>query len=174
VGVYKTASYDDDLAVRIQEGARDCGLVVKDQKALVHAHLEGFRADHSLNADATVVAATVRALRAIGASEVIVGAGPSLERDTMALAEAAGYRDAMGRFEKDFVDLNRDDVSFVEGFPQGPLYLPVTALRADLIVSVAKMKTDAQAGVALSLGHLSGLLPGSVYGWPRTLRWARI
>jgi uncharacterized protein (DUF362 family) len=47
--------------------------------------------------------------------------------------------------------------------------LPVTALRADLVVSVAKMKTDARSGAALSMENLSGLVPGPVYGWPRDI-----
>jgi uncharacterized protein (DUF362 family) len=148
---------------------RACGLDVKDKKVLVHAHLEGFSASHSLNADASVVAGTVEALRKLGASNVWVGAGPSFERDTMALAEAAGYRHSLHDFEKIFVDLSRDDVSGVEGFQDEILYLPVTALRADLVVSVAKMKTDARSGAALSMENLSGLVPGPVYGWPRDI-----
>jgi uncharacterized protein (DUF362 family) len=167
VGVYKASSYSEDLTARILEGARACGLDMKDQKVFVAAHLEGFGSSHAINADASVVGATVRALRALGASEVTVGAGPSFERDTIGLAEAAGYGEALSDFEKIFVDLNRDDVSPVEGFPQGILYLPVTALRADLLVSVAKMKTDSQVGANLAMQNLSGIVPGSVYGWPK-------
>ncbi len=167
VGIYKVNSYDGDLAGRIEEGARACGLNVKDRRVFVNAHLEGFSHSRSINADASVVAGTVRALRAMGASEILVGAGPSLERDTMALADAAGYRAALHDFEKIFVDLNRDDVSLVNGFQLENLYLPFAALRADLVVSVAKMKTDSQSGAALSMENLSGLVPGSVYGWPK-------
>jgi len=167
VGVYKVNSYTDGLEGRILQGALACGLDVKDQKVFVSAHLEGFSPSRSTNADASVVAATVRTLRKLGAAEISIGAGPSLERDTMALAEAAGYRQALPDFEKLFVDLNRDDVNPVEGFQQEILYLPVSALRADLVVSVAKMKTDAQAGAALSLENLAGFLPGCVYGWPK-------
>jgi uncharacterized protein (DUF362 family) len=85
----------------------------------------------------------------------------------VALAEAAGYREAVRDFENIFVDLNRDDVSAVQGLHEEILYLPVSALRADVIVSVAKMKTDSQSGAALSMENLSGLVPGSVYGWPK-------
>ena len=167
VSISKASSYQEDLTLRILEGARACGLDVTDQKVFVNTQLEGFSANRSTNADSSVIAATVRALRALGAWEIFVGAGPSLERDTVALAEAAGYRDALGDFEKTFVDLNRDDVNPVEGFQDGILYLPVAALRADLIVSIAKMKTDSQLGAALSMENLSGLVPGSVYGWPK-------
>ena len=54
------------------------------------------------------------------------------------------------------------------GFADLPqIFLPDTALRADLIVSVAKMKTHHWAGATLSMKNLFGLVPGAVYGWPK-------
>ena len=47
------------------------------------------------------------------------------------------------------------------------VYLPNTALGADLIVSLAKMKTHHWAGATLSMKNFFGLIPGSVYGWPK-------
>ena len=65
-------------------------------------------------------------------------------------------------FDSLFVDLNRDDVSAVVGFAdRGEIYLPNTALRADLIVSLAKMKTHHWAGATLSMKNFFGLVPGS-------------
>src|SRR5207245_7871444 len=46
-------------------------------------------------------------------------------------------------------------------------YLPNSALAADLIVSVAKMKTHHWACATLSMKNFFGLVPGSVYGWPK-------
>ena len=40
-------------------------------------------------------------------------------------------------------------------------------LGADLIVSLAKMKTHHWAGATLSMKNYFGLVPGSVYGWPK-------
>jgi uncharacterized protein (DUF362 family) len=40
-------------------------------------------------------------------------------------------------------------------------------LQADLIVSLAKMKTHHFAGATLSMKNFFGLVPGSVYGWPK-------
>ena len=66
------------------------------------------------------------------------------------------------------MDLNRDNVSPVAGFAgRDQLYFPNTALRADLVVSLAKMKTHQWAGATLSMKNLFGLVPGSVYGWPK-------
>ena len=78
------------------------------------------------------------------------------------------YRKEIPNFDSLFVDLNRDDVSPIEGFAdRGEIYLPNTALRADLVVSLAKMKTHHWAGATLAMKNFFGLVPGSVYGWPK-------
>ena len=46
-------------------------------------------------------------------------------------------------------------------------YFPNTVLGADLIVSLAKMKTHHWAGATLSMKNFFGVVPGSVYGWPK-------
>ncbi len=67
-----------------------------------------------------------------------------------------------------FVDLNVDDVTRIH-LPRrfsrlGKLYLPNTALRADLLVSLPKMKTHHWVGATLAMKNLFGLVPGGVYG----------
>ena len=91
-------------------------------------------------------------------------------------AEEAGYRAAIPRFDSRFVDLNRDEVTRVASFAGGPgIYLAQTALAADLVVSIARMKTHHWAGVTLSLKNMFGVVPGSCYGWPKNvLHWAGI
>ena len=70
--------------------------------------------------------------------------------------------------EANFVDLNRDDVTRVEKFADHKeIYLPNSALGADLVVSLAKMKTHHWAGTTLSMKNFFGLVPGAVYGWPK-------
>jgi len=50
-----------------------------------------------------------------------------------------------------------------------------TALGADLVVSVPKLKTHHWAGATLALKNLFGVVPGGVYGWPKNvLHWAGI
>jgi len=66
------------------------------------------------------------------------------------------------------VDLNRDDVSAVQKFAsRAEMYFPNTALRADLVVSLAKMKTHHWVGTTLAMKNFFGLVPGSIYGWPK-------
>jgi len=84
------------------------------------------------------------------------------------MADDAKYRVTIPKFENIFTDLNRDDVSPVQGFAGEPeFYFANTVLAADLIVSLAKMKTHHWAGATLSMKNLFGLVPGSVYGWPK-------
>src|SRR5207247_2309350 len=127
---------------RMIEGIRECGLDVRGQKVLLKPNLVEFDPATCINTNVAVVAAALEVFRALGAAEVRVGEGPGHRRDTYALAEMAGYRSQIPQFDSLFVDLNRDDVSPMQGFAdRGEIYLPNTALRADLVVSLAKMKT---------------------------------
>jgi uncharacterized protein (DUF362 family) len=168
VAIVKAASYSDDLVSRIHEGIRECGLDVRGQRVLLKPNLVEFDAATCINTDVTVVAAAYEVFRSLGAAEVRIGEGPGHRRDTYAIAEMAKYRGDLGHFDDLFVDLNRDDVTPVEGFAdRDRIYLPNSALRADLIVSLAKMKTHHWAGATLAMKNYFGLVPGSVYGWPK-------
>jgi uncharacterized protein (DUF362 family) len=169
VVVLKASSYSDDLAQRILQGVRECGLDVRDQKVLLKPNLVEFGWQSCINTNVAVVAAAYDVFRALGAAEVIIGEGPGHRRDTYSLVEMANYRD-ISKFDDLFVDLNRDDVTAVQKFADRPeIYLPNTALRADLVVSLAKMKTHHWAGATLSMKNFFGLVPGSVYGWPKNV-----
>ncbi len=168
VAVVKAASYSDDLAGRILEGIRQCGLQVSGRKVLLKPNLVEFDPATCINTNVAVLAAAVEVFEKLGAAEVLIGEGPGHRRDTYSLAELARYRSEIPKFDARFVDLNRDDVSPIQGFADlGEIYLPNTALRADLIVSLAKMKTHHWAGATLSMKNFFGLVPGSVYGWPK-------
>ena len=73
----------------------------------------------------------------------------------------------------EFVDLNHDEVEFVPNLLKQSslprLALPASLRRADLIVSLPKLKTHHWAGVTLSLKNLFGVMPGIVYGWPKNV-----
>jgi uncharacterized protein (DUF362 family) len=168
VAVVKAASYSDELGQRMTEGIRECGLDVKGKRILLKPNLVEFDSNTCINTNVAVVAAAYGVFKSLGASEVIIGEGPGHRRDTYALAEMARYRGDIPGFDSLFVDLNRDDVSPVMGFAnRREIYLPNTALRADLIVSLAKMKTHHWAGATLSMKNFFGVVPGSVYGWPK-------
>jgi uncharacterized protein (DUF362 family) len=168
VAIVKAASYSDDLASRMLQGIRACGLDVRGLRVLLKPNLVEFDPHTCINTEVSVVAAAYEVFKTLGAAEVMIGEGPGHRRDTYAIAEMARYRSEIPQFDARFVDLNRDDVSPMQGFAdRGEIYLPNTALRADLIVSLAKMKTHHWAGATLSMKNFFGLVPGSVYGWPK-------
>jgi uncharacterized protein (DUF362 family) len=167
VAVLRAASYEEDLTARILEGARLCGLDVRGKRVLLKPNLVEFDSATAINTDVAMVAAALAAFRSLGAAEVRIGEGPGHRRDTLGLAEEARYLHGIHDFEGVFTDLNRDDVGPVEGFAGERFYFPRSALAADLIVSMAKMKTHHWAGATLSMKNLFGLVPGAVYGWPK-------
>ncbi|HUA83589.1 MAG TPA: DUF362 domain-containing protein [Bryobacteraceae bacterium] len=168
VAIVKAATYSVDLESRMLQGIAELKLDVRGLKVLLKPNLVEFDARTCINTDVSMVAAAYDVFTKLGAAEVVIGEGPGHRRDTYALAEMARYRGDISRFDARFVDLNRDDVSPVVGFAdRGELYFPNTALRADLIVSLAKMKTHHWAGATLSMKNFFGLVPGCVYGWPK-------
>ena len=168
VAIVKSASYSDDLVQRMIQGMRECSLDVRGQKVLLKPNLVEFDPHTCINTNVAIIAAAYEAFKTLGAAEVTIGEGPGHRRDTYALAEMARYRSEITGFDSKFVDLNRDDVTAVQGFAdRGQIYLPNTALRADLVVSLAKMKTHHWAGATLSMKNFFGLVPGCVYGWPK-------
>lgn len=168
VFIRRARSYSEDLESRIVEGIHACGLRVAGRRVLLKPNLVEFSSDTVINTDPAVVVAALGAFRKLGAAAVTIGEGPGHRRDTWDLAADAGYRGAVRGFDDVFVDLNRDDVSPVRGFAdEREMYFPNTVLAADLIVSLAKMKTHHWAGATLSMKNLFGLVPGSVYGWPK-------
>ena len=108
-----------------------------------------------------------------GASEVIVAEGPGHRRDSEYLITASGLYEHLRDHHVRFVDLNQDDVGVV---PLGSRYtglkslaFPLEVLRADIIVSMPKLKTHHWAGMTASMKNLFGTVPGAVYGWPKNI-----
>jgi uncharacterized protein (DUF362 family) len=168
VVILKASSYSQDLVRPIIEGMRACRLDVRGKTVLLKPNLVEFDHATAINTDAAVVAAAFEAFHQAGAASVTVGEGPGHRRDTFDLAREAHYPLALPRFDALFTDLNRDDVTEIADFAgEGSGFFPNAALRADVIVSLAKMKTHHWAGVTLSMKNLFGLVPGAVYGWPK-------
>jgi len=168
VAIIRARSYSEDLVSRMLEGVRQTGLDVRGKRVLLKPNLVEFESSTVINTDATIVAAAVELFHRLGASDVRIGEGPGHRRDTLDLADDARYRSTIPKFESIFTDLNRDDVSPIRGFAdEKEFYFPNTVLGADLIVSLAKMKTHHWAGATLSMKNLFGLVPGSIYGWPK-------
>jgi len=152
---------------------------VRGRRVVIKPNLVEFDPGTTVNTHPMLVHAALEGFRALGAAEVRIAEGPGHRRVTMDLADAAGYFETIPHFEDLFTDLNLDEVSQVllqDPFSRlNSVYFANTALAADLLVSLPKMKTHHWVGATLSMKNFFGLVPGSVYGWPKNvLHWAGI
>lgn len=179
VAVLRCSDYNKAGAV-ICEGLRLFSLPIRGKRVLLKPNLVEYSSAAPINTHPTVVAATADALYGLGAAKLVVADGPGHVRDTMLLMEESGLRSELsGLRNVRFVDLNTDPVRRVR--PRGgftsldELWLPEAVLSADVVISMPKIKTHHWAGVTLSLKNLFGVVPGSVYGWPKNvLHWQGI
>ena len=179
VVIRRAANYEQDLASFIYESLCAFDLPVKGKTVLLKPNLVGLDPLGVMNTHPAVIAATRECFLRLGASQVFIGDGPAMDRDTEAIVESVRLRDFTGPLASTFVDLNVDDVQRVTLKTHASLlkelYLPKTALGVDFLVSMPKLKTHHWAGVTLSMKNMFGVVPGSCYGWPKNvLHWAGI
>jgi uncharacterized protein (DUF362 family) len=179
VSIVRVPEYDQRIYGTVREMLAQHQLEVRGKKILLKPNLVEFEPRSTINTHPMLVHAAFEAFREMGAAEVRIAEGPGHRRNTLDMAEAAGYFHTVPQFEDRFVDLNLDDVTHVH--PRRlfsrlkKIYLPDSALGADLLVSIAKMKTHHWVGATLSMKNLFGVVPGGVYGWPKNvLHWAGI
>jgi uncharacterized protein (DUF362 family) len=179
VSIVRAGSYSEDLAGKIRQLIAEHKVDVRGKRVVLKPNLVEFDPGTAINTHPALVAAALEAFRAAGAAEVRIAEGPGHRRNTLELAEAAGYFETVPKFEDLFTDLNLDDVEHRNiAHPHSKsaaLYLPRTVLGCDLLVSLPKMKCHHWAGATLSMKNLFGVVPGAVYGWPKNvLHWAGI
>jgi len=179
VSIVRAPAYDQTLYDTVRRVLALHRLEVSGRHVVIKPNLVEYEPESAINTSPLVVHAALEGFRSLGAASVRIAEGPGHRRNTLDLAEAAGYFRLVPHFEDLFVDLNLDDVSAVplrRPFSRlKRLYLPHTVLGADLVVSLAKMKTHHWVGATLSMKNLFGTVPGGVYGWPKNvLHWAGI
>jgi uncharacterized protein (DUF362 family) len=179
VSIVRAPAYDQRLYETVRRLLEEHQADVRGRHVVLKPNLVEFEPESSINTNPLLVHAALEAFRSRGAASVRIAEGPGHRRNTLDLAEAAGYFKIVPRFEDLFVDLNLDDVTRVRPARQfsrlDKLYLPNTALGAGLLVSLAKMKTHHWVGATLSMKNLFGVVPGGIYGWPKNvLHWAGI
>jgi uncharacterized protein (DUF362 family) len=164
----------------VEDGFRLLAPSVRGKRVLLKPNLVEYSPAAPINTHPMLIASVIEALYKRGAASVVVADGPGHVRDTDLLLYESGLQaqlDAVGRAE--FVDLNFD--SLLRVAPATSLtqlrefWLPETVLSADIVISMPKIKTHHWAGVTLSLKNLFGIVPGSIYGWPKNvLHWQGI
>ena len=177
VAVLRANGYDRALTSIVLDGLRAIGADVRGARVLLKPNFVEYDATTAVNTDPRLVAATVEAMRQLGAQHVLVAEGPGHRRDTRYVIEASGLGDALRSVHVPFVDLNVDQARVLRlksrYTPLSQLALPAAILDADVVVSMPKMKMHHWAGVTLSLKNCFGCVPGRIYGWPKNaLHWA--
>ena len=183
VFVASHSTYSKGIKEVILDGFRELGIsasAVSGKRILLKPNLvEPHRQCEHINTHPLVIRGVAEAFLSLGASEVFVAEGDAHRRDSLLALEGSGLADVLCQDKIPFVDLNESSVVKITnaGKTSGlqSLYLPEEINRADIIVSLAKMKTHHWAGITLSMKNLFGLMPGIVYGWPKNVfHWAGI
>jgi uncharacterized protein (DUF362 family) len=179
VAILAAGTYQASLEDVIRRGIHLFKLDVKGKRILLKPNLVEFDPKGVINTHPAVIEAAIGSFKSLGAREVVIAEGPGHRRDTEYLLTASGIYDVINEHRVRYVDLNSDDIRLTKlrsSFSNlRQLYLPETLFNADLLVSMPKLKTHHWAGVTLSLKNMFGIVPGSVYGWPKNaLHWAGI
>ncbi len=172
-------SYSPSLDESLLRGLRLFGMDVHGKTVLLKPNLVEYIPGAEVNTNPLLVGAAAEAFLELGAKSVTVAEGPGHQRDTYLVLAENGLETQLRERKLRFVDLNRDDVRQVKVTTPftglDSFWLPESILVADLVVSMPKVKTHHWAGVTLSLKNMFGIIPGSVYGWPKNvLHWKGI
>jgi uncharacterized protein (DUF362 family) len=171
VAILEARDYAAPLTEIVRQGLSLFDLPVRGKTVVLKPNFVEYDRTGVINTHPRVVAAAVDAFRTLGARHVIVGEGPGHQRDVEHTLVASGLAAVLEEYRVPYVDLNYDDprrLPLLSGYTAlGHLYFPETVLKADLVVSMPKLKTHHWAGVTLSMKNFFGLVPGSVYGWPK-------
>jgi uncharacterized protein (DUF362 family) len=178
VAVLSCDTYSEKIEDLLLDGLKAFPINVHGKSVLLKPNLVEDLAG-PVNTNPVLIGAAARSFLRLGASHVVIGEGPGHQRDTELVVHAAGLHQILRDHRISFSDLNRDELTKVRlnadysGLRE--LWFPRTALAADLIVSMPKVKTHHWAGVTLSLKNMFGIVPGMKYGWPKNLlHWAGI
>jgi hypothetical protein len=108
VAVLSARTYDAGLEHSVFDGLTAIGADVRGANVVLKPNLVEFDPGTSVNTDPRLVAATVLALRRLGAANVTAAEGPGHRRDTQYLVSRSGLMDALQAVDAPFVDLNAD------------------------------------------------------------------
>jgi uncharacterized protein (DUF362 family) len=171
VAILDAPNYSIDLADVIARGISELGFDVRGRSVLLKPNLIEYEPGHLINTNPLVAAGAATAFLRAGATDIVIAEGPGHRRDMEYLLGATGFADQLKDLRVRFVDLNHDDVrpvplrSHFTGL--GQMFLPVELLKADVIVSLPKLKTHHWAAMTASMKNFFGVVPGAVYGWPK-------
>jgi uncharacterized protein (DUF362 family) len=179
VAILNVGQYTQRIDEVLASGLRFFRINVQGKTVVLKPNLVDYAPGNAINTHPTLVLAAAESFRRMGAKCVIVAEGPGHQRDTQLVLSESGYLEALRAEAIRFVDLNRDELVRTQlrasYMGMKSLWLPCTALEADFLVSMPKIKAHHWAGVTLSMKNMLGTVPGARYGWPKNiLHWKGI
>jgi uncharacterized protein (DUF362 family) len=169
--------YNKNLRQNILDGFKELQITeqeIRDKTILLKPNLvEPHLGVGHINTHPLMVQAAIEAFLYLGAGSVIVAEGSGHRRDSHLILEEAGFWDILHEDKTPFVDLNTSEVNILKNLGRytnlKELLIPKIISDADIVVSVAKMKTHHWAGATLAMKNMFGIMPGSYYGWPKNV-----
>lgn len=174
VAIIPCASYEDDPLPDLKKYAKLLKFPnLTGKTVLLKPNMVEIRPGHPITTNPQALKAAYLLMDYLGAKEIIVGEGPGHMRDTEFLLDASGLGAMIKELGCKFVDLNLDELEKLDltesfsGLKQ--FYLPRTIVKADVVMSVPKLKTHHWVGMTASMKNFFGAVPGRKYGWPKNL-----
>lgn len=147
---------------------------VRGKSVLIKPNIADYSPNRPIHTSPGLSSALVTLLREHGARHVVIAEGTPQNRDSEWIFDQSGYASIARELNVPLIDLNYDSLKPKRNAnPRARLLkileLPETVLGADIVISVAKMKTHKLAGITLCLKNMFGIIPGIKYGWPKNL-----
>lgn len=162
-----------DLQPILEKNWLEHGLDINGKKVFLKINLVDWRENKPLCTDPRFVDAVLQTLERSGASEIRIGDGPAITRDSERLLNKSGIDAVLKKHALRFVDLNIDDLSEVSNplrfTGEEKFLLPRSVVSSDIIISLPKLKTHHWALMTASMKNMFGVLPGRKYGWPKNI-----
>lgn len=176
VFIARHQQYESGLTKTIEDGLKAVGVRLeryRGKRVLLKPNMvEPRREAPHMTTHPAMVGAAIRVFRRHNAI-VQVGEAPGHVRDSMMALEESGIQQTLDDERLRFCDLNYEDVVRLKNrggnSPLAEFYFPRSVTEADLVVSMPKMKTHHWMGATAAMKNMYGVIPGSVYGWPKNV-----
>ncbi len=172
VALAACATYDADVLGALRGAWQSANMpALRGARVVLKPNLVDFVSGAPCFTHPRVTQAMIHVARELGARTIVVAEGTTFRRDVRAILDATGYSEMLARERVEFVDLNYDDLVTMPlaGGYTGlkTLFVARTIADADVLISIAKLKTHHWTQISASIKNLFGIVPGVKYGWPK-------
>ncbi len=181
VSIARVDEYDQTLLPALQEQFNHfrAHVPLAGKRVVLKPNLVEWNPTKVINTNPLFVEAVIELCKMEGAAEIIVAEGPGHWRNVEFLVQESGLGAVLKKHNIRFVDINHDEPVKLLNLGRFTgleyLYIAQTVVRAEVVISLPKLKTHHWAGATLSLKNLFGIMSGICYGWPKNeLHWRGI